>query len=150
MKVLLFFVLMFCSFIEPNISESVSKGENPEAGELGSSLKSPLANEYGIYGEIVWPVSGTAESAIESPVVTIEKLVNGSWIYHGTTYASACGYYTYDTGGTGEFRAVVGGYYYMRTYPGCATRVSYGWHAGSGEGNVTYWTPWRVVNIRCS
>ncbi len=147
MKTSLFFVFVLISLIGLSSDKSFSKNENESSKALSSA---PKSNEYGIYGEVVWPVSGIPENAVESPVVIIEKMVSGSWVYHGTTYASACGYYTYDTGGTGKFRAVIGGYYYLRSYPGCATRVDYDWNSGSGEGIVTYWTPWKVINVRCS
>jgi len=112
--------------------------------------RDPRKSSYGIYGEVLWPVSGSPYNALESPTVYVYKYVNGSWVYHGSTTASACGYYTYDTGGIGTFHVTVGNYYYLRSYPGCATRVDYGMHAGSGDGTVTVWSPWTMTNIRCS
>lgn len=110
------------------------------------------SSNYGIYGFVFWPVSGTPYNVVESPTIHIFKWVNGAWVSYGNTIASACGYYTYETGSTGTYRALVNSIdcYYLRSYPGCSTRADYGVHAGSGDGQVTILSPWTQINVRCS
>jgi hypothetical protein len=148
-KILFIFSMVFFFFTQCSKDENMPiEVMNPPCDSCAQGgLKS---GNYGLYGEVLWPVSGTPYNAVELPTVLIYKWVNGSWSYLGSTGASACGYYTYAVSETGTYRALIQGYYYLRTYPGCATRVEYGWHAGSGDGVIYIWNSWIVVNVRCS
>lgn len=153
MKKSLFLLLFFFfSVISCNKEENSADycGKQESTKNNFSANAASKVSSYGIYGEVLWPVSGTPYNAVESPTVYIYKYINGYWVYQGSTTASICGYYTYNTGGTGTFRAIISNYYYLRSYPGCTTRVDYGMHAGSGDGAVTIYSPWTTVNIRCS
>lgn len=140
-KFLFFLLIIFCSFTVTN-----SKTYKSVLDKKCNTAQT----QYGLYGEVQWPVSGSPYNAVESPEVKIYKLISGSWVYQGSTYASACGYYTYETNGMGVFKAEITGYYYLRDYPNCSTRVDYGYHAGSGQGTIFLWNSWIVVNVRCS
>jgi hypothetical protein len=114
------------------------------------SLKASVSSDYGIYGRVGLPVTGTISSIVESPTVYIYKMIGGVWTYQGSTNASICGYYTYNTNGYGYYKAQISGYYYLRS-PDCTTQVDgYYLHNGSGDGYVTILSPWTVVNVRCS
>lgn len=114
------------------------------------SLKVSASNDYGIYGRVGLSVSGTVSSVVVSPTVYIYKMIGYTWTYQGSTNASICGYYTYNTNGYGSFQARISGYYYLRS-PDCKTQVDgYYLHNGSGDGAVTILSPWTEVNVRCS
>lgn len=100
------------------------------------------ASSYGLYGVVTYPGS----AVVISPTVNIYKLVNGSWVYHGTTIASACGYYTYDTGGTGNFKAAVNGYYGLRDSP-CGTHFADEPVGGFNVAYVSFWNPQTQMDV---
>jgi hypothetical protein len=94
------------------------------------------ASSYGIYGVVTYPGS----AVVISPTVSVYKWNGSSWVYHGSTIASACGYYTYDTGGTGNFMARVDGFYGLRN-ASCGTHFANEPVGGWQSGNVTWWNP---------
>ena len=109
---------------------------------------SDVQASYGIYGAATY--AGTSPTnVIDGAVVTIYKYNGSQWAYHGQTTASACGYYTYNTGERGSFKAVVNGYYGLRPMP-CSSISGYETVAGFGFGDIGFFTPWVVVNIRTS
>lgn len=140
-KILFILLITFCPFI---MNDSQSLGS-----PSGDSSNSPQA-QYGIYGEVYWPASGTPYNAVESPEVKIYKIVSGSWVYQGSAYASACGYYTYETSGTGTFKAEVAGNYYLRDYPNCTSRTDYSYYAGSSQTTIRIWDSWVEVDVKCN
>lgn len=156
MKNVLIFLLIMSSFlISCSKDDSAISASKIEVSSVtcDSCVKQSLkASTYGIYEFVFWPVSGTPYNVVESPTVHVFKWVNGSWVSYGSTVASMCGYYTYETGGTGTYRALISNsdYYYLRSYPDCTIRTDYGIHAGSGDGQVTFSSPWTQVNARCS
>jgi hypothetical protein len=99
-------------------------------------------SSYGLYGVVTYPGSGV----VISPVVTIYKSINNTWVYQGTTTASACGYYTYDTGGTGNFKAVVSGYYGLRNSP-CGTHFANESVGGFNVAYVSWWNPQTKMDV---
>jgi len=99
-------------------------------------------SSYGIYGTVKYPGNGV----VVSPIVTIYKQKNGQYTYYGQTTASACGYYTFDTGGTGNFRVVVSGQYSLRYAP-CGTVFATDPVAGDEFGYVSLWNPWLLLDI---
>lgn len=99
-------------------------------------------SSYGIYGVVTYPGS----AVVISPTVYIYKWNGSTWVYHGQTPASACGYYTYDTGGTGTFRAEVGGYYGLRN-ASCGTHFANEQVGGWQSGYVSWWNPQLRIDV---
>jgi len=99
------------------------------------------SSSYGIYGTVTYP-----GGVVAGATVTISKYQSGSYVYHGTTTASACGYYTYDTGGTGTYRAYVSGYYPLR-YSACGSIFDNEQVAGSNTGAVSIFNPQVQVDV---
>lgn len=89
-----------------------------------------LASGYQLSGTVYYWFSET----LRDPPVAIYKWNGSSWALHGVVYGDACGNYTYDTGGPGEFMGIVEGFntvnngfyecgqhYYNRTVSGSYT-----------------------------
>ncbi len=107
------------------------------------------ASTYGIYGTVTY-AGVNPDSVVDKAVVRVYKEVgSNNWVYQGQTTASACGYYTFDTGGTGNFKAVVDGTYDLREMP-CESVYDNERVGGWGIGNVTIWNPQKVVHVRTS
>ncbi len=106
-----------------------------------AAIADPSSN-YGIYGTIKYP-----QAVVAGANVTIYKdQGGGSYAYHATTTASACGYYTYDTGGTGTYRASVSGYYPLRDSP-CGSVIGSEQVSGLNIGVVNWLNPQVQVDV---
>ncbi|MBC8465212.1 MAG: hypothetical protein H8D63_02485 [Parcubacteria group bacterium] len=107
------------------------------------------ASTYGIYGTVTY-AGINPDSVVDKAVVRVYKSTGGgNWTYIGQTTASACGYYTFDTGGIGTFRAVVDGRYDLRTMP-CQSVYDNERVGGDGQGTVSWVDPQVVVHVRTS
>ena len=114
-----------------------------------SGTEARASSGYGIYGTVTY-AGFNPDSVVALAVVRVYKSTGGSnWTYIGQTTASACGYYTFDTGGRGLFRAVVDGRYDLRTMP-CQSVYDNENVAGADSGEVTYGNPQKVINVRTS
>lgn len=102
-----------------------------------------FASDYGIYGTVYYPCG----DIVASPTVHVYKYQGGQYVYHGSTTASACGYYTYDTGGTGNFRVYVSGTYDLRYAP-CGSIFDNESVAGDNYGSITIWSPFIQLDIQ--
>lgn len=90
----------------------------------------------------VYELSGTVSfwfsDRIENPLIAIYQWNGSSWEYHGTAYGNACGYFTYDARGPGEFMGVVDGYYAVKDGPNCgAWNYQYRIVSGSGTAELS-------------
>lgn len=133
-NVLVFFMVIFASaFLTV---ESRAFGTN--------TICSPpkITSSYGLYGTVTYP----GNAVVASPVVYIYKQQGGSYQYFGQTLASACGYYTFDTGGTGTFRVIVSGTYNLRN-SSCGTIFDNEPVAGDAFGTVNWVNPQKLLNI---
>ncbi len=109
---------------------------------VSADLAAENSSSYGLYGTIKYP-SAIVSSAV---VVVYKTNIWGTYVYHGQTTASSCGYYTYDTGGIGQFRVVVSGTYSLR-YETCGSVFATDPVAGDNYGSITISTPQRQLNI---
>jgi hypothetical protein len=101
-----------------------------------------LTSSYGLYGTVTYPGSGV----VVSPMVYIYRYQNGSYQFHGQTLASACGYYTFDTGSTGQYKVIVSGTYNLR-YASCGSIFAIEPVAGGVYGTVSYANPQKLLNV---
>lgn len=65
------------------------------------------ASGYQLSGTVYY--SGSSWGVVVSPDITIYKWNGSSWAYHGVTYADECGFFNYDAGGPGTYKASVAG-----------------------------------------
>jgi hypothetical protein len=102
------------------------------------------AQNYSLYGTVTYP----GGSVVANAIVNIYKYENGSYVFIGSTQASVCGYYTFNLGGTGNYRAYVNGTYNLR-YGGtpCGSVFDNEPVAGDAYGTVTWWNPHLVLNV---
>jgi hypothetical protein len=101
--------------------------------------------DTGLYGVVTYPGGGV----VSSPTVNVYKWNGSSYAYHGSTTASACGYYTYATGSTGNFRVYVSGYHSLRYAP-CGSVFDNESVAGENFGTINFWDSWVELNIPAS
>lgn len=79
------------------ISGCVTEDPEEDIGETASEVSS-----YGLYGTVFY-----WSDLVQSPTVYVDEWTGFSWVNVGSTPASLCGYYTYDTGHSGYFRVRV-------------------------------------------
>lgn len=117
---------------------------------LFGSLFTASAQAYSIYGTATFAGS-YPDSVVNNARINVYKdLGGGQWQYHGSTTASACGYYTYGTGESGTFKAVVvQDDYDLRSLSSCGSVTDNVNAEGYGIGTVTWLNPEIVVNIPC-
>lgn len=108
-----------------------------------SHTNKAAASSYGLYGVVRYPGNGVVANA----TVTIYKQMNGQYVYQGQTVASACGYYTYDTGGTGNYRVVVHRNYYSLRYASCGSIFANESVAGDVFVTIWWWNPQTQVDV---
>lgn len=101
------------------------------------------ASSYGLYGTVRYTGGGVVSNA----TVEIWKQSGSSYVYIGSTLASACGYYTYDTGGTGNFRIIARGTNVPLRADTCGNIFAYESVAGDNFGSVTWWTPLKQLDV---
>jgi hypothetical protein len=105
--------------------------ENPEE-DLGEISRE--SSSYGLYGTVwYW------DSYVQSPTVYVDEWNGYSWVYVGSTPASLCGYYTYDTGHSGHFRVRVAGTYGTRHAGSCSSSLPPLYLSGSDTEYVGGW-----------
>ena len=118
-------------------------------GLFFSGTEARASSGYGIYGTVTY-AGFNPDSVVALAVVKVYKHTGGgNWSYIGQTTASACGYYTFDTGGIGTFMAEVDGRYDLRTMP-CESIYDTERVAGNAQGRVRLRTPQVVVHVRTS
>jgi hypothetical protein len=100
-----------------------------------------------LYGTVTFPASAQPSNYVDNAIVKVYKDQGGTYVYVGQTVASACGYYTYNTGSTGNFKVSVDGTYYIRAINPCGARVAQYNLKGTGYGSVTIRYPEVYVNI---
>jgi len=110
------------------------------------SHSTAIASDYGIYGTVTY-AGESPDSVIDNATVQVYKYIDNSWVHQGSTVASACGYYTYDTGSRGNYKAVVDGDYYLRDLSPCLDRTGYEHVEGVGYGTVTWLNPQVRVDV---
>jgi hypothetical protein len=133
-KRILFFLLVISALGLFNIES--------HAFETKSCSAPTLTSSYGLYGKVTYP----GNAVVVSPIVYIYRYQNGSYQYYGQTRASACGYYTFDTGRTGQYRVIVRGKYSLKYAP-CGSIFAIEPVAGDIFGTVSYINPQRLLNV---
>ncbi len=103
---------------------------------LGSFLHAneAKASGYGIYGTVLY-----WNDPVQSPTVYVDKWNGFTWVYIGSTPASMCGYYTFDTGQSGTFRVRVAGTYGTREGGSCEAGLTPHYLSGSDTEFVNGW-----------
>lgn len=107
----------------------VTQDPEESLGEATEEISS-----YGLYGTVwYW------NSYVQSPTVYVDEWNGFSWVNVGSTPASLCGYYTYDTGHSGYFRVRVAGTYATRIAGSCASGIAPLYLSGSDTEYVSGW-----------
>lgn len=119
-----------------------SSSKESDVGGLSTELST------GVYGTIYFDYQCCPEDYYLVDGVTVYIYIDN--VYHGSTVASACGYYTYDTGGDhGAVRVYVPSQYRPIRYMGCGSIQFYDSAAGDEEGDLSsgYWVQINVKTL---
>lgn len=104
----------------------------------------PPPSGYQLWGTVYYWYS----DVVGGPTVVIHKWNGSSWALHGATAGDACGNYTYDTGGPGQFKASVAGTNIVNDAYSCgAMYYSYRTVSGSNTTELSSASPYANLSI---
>lgn len=119
--------------------------EATDATPCNSKASALLEGNTGVYGTIRFDYQDPSNYELVDGV-TVKIYIGGS--YHGSTTASACGYYSYDTGGSwGSVHVVVDGSQNRPIRPSNCGSISF-YDYAAGDNTVYLWYGfWTQIDI---